>query len=32
MASYRGDAMPAMQKRMIDAMKMIPGVTFVRLI
>ncbi len=27
MAGYRGDAVPAMQRRMIDAMEAIPGVT-----
>ena len=27
MAGYRGDAVPAMQKRMIDAMETIPGVS-----
>jgi predicted permease len=32
MAGYRGDAVPAMQKRMIDAMEKIPGVTAVGLI
>jgi predicted permease len=32
MAGYRGDAVPAMQKRMIDAMETIPGVTSVGLI
>src|SRR4029077_18687944 len=32
MAGYRGDEMPAMQKRMIDGMQMIPGVTSVGLI
>ena len=32
MAGYRGDAVPAMQKRMIDAMEAIPGVTSVGLI
>jgi predicted permease len=32
MAGYRGDALPAMQKRMIDAMRKIPGVTSVGLI
>jgi predicted permease len=32
MAGYRGDAVPAMQKRMIDAMQTIPGVTSVGLI
>ncbi len=31
MADYRGDRVPAMQKRMIDAMKKIPGVTSVGL-
>jgi predicted permease len=31
-AGYRGDAVPAMQKRMIDAMEKIPGVTSVGLI
>jgi predicted permease len=31
-AAYRGEAVPAMQKRLIDAMKMIPGVTSVGLI
>jgi predicted permease len=32
MAGYHGDAVPAMQKRMIDAMETIPGVTSVGLI
>jgi predicted permease len=32
MAGYRGDAMPAMQRRMIQAMETIPGVTSVGLI
>src|SRR5205814_5141973 len=32
MAGYRGDAVSAMQKRMIDAMERIPGVTSVGLI
>lgn len=32
MAGYRGDAVPAIQKRMIDAMERIPGVTSVGLI
>jgi predicted permease len=32
MAGYRGDAVPAMQRRMIDAMRTIPGVTSVGLI
>jgi predicted permease len=32
MAGYRGDAVAAMQKRMIDAMEKIPGVTAVGLI
>jgi predicted permease len=32
MAGYRGDRVPAMQKRMIDAMQTIPGVTSVGLI
>jgi predicted permease len=32
MAGYRGDAVPAMQKRMIGAMETIPGVTSVGLI
>jgi len=32
MAGYRGDAVPAMLKRMIDAMETIPGVTTVALI
>ena len=32
MAGYRGDAVPAMQKRMIDAMETIPGVASVGLI
>ena len=31
MAGYRGDAVPAMQERMIDAMETIPGVTSVGL-
>jgi predicted permease len=31
MAGYRGDAAPAMQKRLIDAMETIPGVTSVGL-
>src|SRR6185369_13933118 len=31
MADYRGDAVPAMQKRMLDAMQTIPGVTSVAL-
>ena len=31
MAGYRDDAIPAMQKRMIDAMETIPGVTSVAL-
>src|SRR6266478_7200314 len=32
MAGYRGDAVPTMQKRMIDAMETIPGVTSVGLV
>jgi len=32
MAGYRGDAVPAMQKRMIDAMETIPGVGSVGLV
>jgi len=32
MAGYRGDAVPAMQKRMIDAMAAIPGVSSVALV
>jgi predicted permease len=32
MAGYRGDLVPAMQRRMIDAMQAIPGVTSVGLI
>jgi predicted permease len=32
MAGYRGDAVPAMQKRMIDAMVAIPGVSSVALV
>jgi predicted permease len=32
MAGYRSDAVPAMQKRMIDAMQSIPGVTSVALV
>jgi len=32
MAGYRGDAVPLMQKRMIDAMKTIPGVSAVSLV
>jgi predicted permease len=32
MAGYRDDAVPAMQKRMIDAMETIPGVTSVGLV
>jgi predicted permease len=32
MAGYRGDAVPEMQKRMIDAAKTIPGVKFVGVI
>jgi predicted permease len=32
MAGYRGDAVPAMQKRMIDALKTIPGVKSVGLV
>src|SRR5207245_9358350 len=32
MAGYRGDAVRAMQKRMIDAMETIPGVTSVGLV
>lgn len=32
MAGYRGDAVPAMQKRMTDAMETIPGVTAVALV
>jgi predicted permease len=32
MAGYRGDAVPVMQKRMIDAMETIPGVTAVGLV
>ncbi len=32
MAGYRGDAVPVMQKRMIDALRPIPGVTSVGLI
>lgn len=32
MAGYRGDAVPAMQKRMIEAMETIPGVSSVGLI
>lgn len=32
MAGYRGDAMPTMQKRMIDAMETIPGVQSVGLV
>src|SRR3984893_3017842 len=32
MAGYRGDAVPAMQRRMIDAMEQIPGVTSVALV
>ena len=32
MAGYRGDAVPAMQKRMIDAIETIPGVTSAGLI
>src|SRR5271163_4055692 len=32
MAGYRGDAVPAMQKRMIDAMETIPGVQSVGLV
>jgi predicted permease len=32
MAGYRGDAVPAIQKRMIDAMQTIPGVTSVGLV
>ena len=32
MAGYRDDAMPAMQKRMIDAMETIPGVSAVGLV
>jgi predicted permease len=32
MAGYRGPAVPAMQKRMIDAMETIPGVTSVGLV
>jgi predicted permease len=32
MAGYRGDAVPTMQKRMINAMEMIPGVTSVGLV
>ena len=32
MAGYRGNAVPAMQKRMIDAMAAIPGVSFVALV
>ena len=32
MAGYSGDAVPAMQKRMIDAMETIPGVESVGLI
>jgi predicted permease len=31
MAGYRGDAVPAMQRRMVDAMQAIPGVTSVGL-
>src|SRR6185369_9122522 len=31
MSGYRGDAVPTMQKRMIDAMETIPGVTAVGL-
>src|SRR3984893_2877973 len=32
MAGYSGDALPAMQKRMLDALKAIPGVTSVGLV
>jgi predicted permease len=32
MAGYRGEAVPTMQKRMIDAMAMVPGVTSVGLV
>jgi predicted permease len=32
MAGYRGEAVPAMQKRMVDALETIPGVTSVGLI
>jgi predicted permease len=32
MAGYRGEAVPAMQKRLIDAMTVIPGVTIAALI
>jgi predicted permease len=32
MAGYRGDSVPAMQRRMIDAMQTIPGVTSVGLV
>jgi predicted permease len=32
MAGYRGDALPAMQKRMLDTMKAIPGVVSVGLV
>ncbi len=32
LAGYRGDAVPAMQKRMIDAIETIPGVTSVGLV
>ena len=32
MAGYRGDAVPAMQKRMIDAVETIPGVASVGLV
>ena len=32
MAGYRGDAVPRMQKRMIEAMESIPGVTSVGLV
>jgi predicted permease len=32
MAGYRGDAVPAMQRRMLDAMETIPGVTSVGLV
>jgi len=32
MAGYHGEAVPAMQKQMIDAMKKIPGVTYVGLV
>ena len=32
MAGYRGEAVPAMQKRMFDAMRTIPGVTSVALV